>query len=55
MSEGVVTKQDEIDAAFLTCRPGRLGQRGPYPKLFRRLLRRRPLRLRCERCGRVLR
>ena len=27
----------------------------PYPKLFRRLRRRRPLRLRCQRCGRVLR
>jgi hypothetical protein len=27
----------------------------PYPTLFKRLRRRRPLRLRCQRCGRVLR
>jgi hypothetical protein len=27
----------------------------PYPKLFRRLRRKRPMQLRCQRCGRVLR
>ena len=33
------------------------GHRGtmPYPKLFKRLRRRRPMLLRCQRCGRVLR
>ena len=27
----------------------------PYPKLFKRLRRKRPMRLTCERCGRVMR
>jgi hypothetical protein len=27
----------------------------PYPKLFKRLRRGKPLRLQCQRCGRVLR
>jgi hypothetical protein len=41
-------------AQLKRCRCGHAGTM-PYPKLFKRLRRRRPLTLRCQRCGRVLR
>jgi hypothetical protein len=41
-------------AQLKRCRCGHGGTMS-YPKLFKRLKRRKPLRLRCERCGKVLR
>jgi hypothetical protein len=44
----------EYGQAQFKCVCGNAGTM-PYRKLFKRLRRQRPLRLRCERCGRVLR
>jgi hypothetical protein len=51
---GEGTAPDEYGKAQFKCRCGHAGTM-PYPKLFKRLRRRKPLRLRCERCGWVLR
>ena len=44
----------EYGQAQFQCRCGHAGTM-PYPKLFRRLRRRKPVWLRCQHCGRVLR
>jgi hypothetical protein len=44
----------EYGRAQFQCVCGHAGTM-PYPILFKRLRRRRPLRLRCQQCGRVLR
>jgi hypothetical protein len=41
-------------AQLKRCRCGHAGTM-PYPKLFKRLRRGKPMRLRCQHCGRVLR
>jgi hypothetical protein len=51
--EGRAPDVTEYGQAQFKCRCGRAGTMA-YPKLFKRLRRRKPLRLRCERCGWVL-
>lgn len=51
---GTAPDAKEYGRAQFKCRCGHAGTM-PYPMLFKRLRRRKPLRLRCERCGRVLR
>jgi hypothetical protein len=46
--------KEERGQAQFQCRCGHAGTM-PYPKLFKRLRRRKPMRLRCELCGEVLR
>jgi hypothetical protein len=52
--EGTAPDAKERGRAQFKCACGHAGTM-PYPMLFKRLRRRKPLRLRCERCGRVLR
>jgi hypothetical protein len=52
--KGTAPETKEYGQAQFQCRCGHAGTM-TYPKLFNRLRRRKPLRLRCERCGRVLR
>jgi hypothetical protein len=52
--QGTAPDATEYGRAQFKCRCGHAGTMA-YPKLYRRLRRRKPLRLRCERCGWVLR
>jgi len=51
--QGTAPDAKEYGRAQFKCRCGHAGTMA-YPKLFK-MLRRKPLRLRCERCGRVQR
>jgi len=48
--KGTAPDATEYGQAQFSCRCGHAGTM-PYPKLYKRLRRRKPLRLRCERCG----
>ena len=52
--EGTAPDAKEYGRAQFKCGCGHAGTM-PYPKLFKRLRRGRPMRLRCQQCGRVLR
>ena len=52
--EGTAPDAKERGRAQFKCRCGHAGTM-PYPKLFKRLRRGRPMLLRCQQCGRVLR
>ena len=52
--EGTAPDAKEYGQAQFKCRCGHAGKMD-YPKLYKRLRRRKPLRLRCECCGWVLR
>jgi hypothetical protein len=52
--EGTAPDAKEYGRAQFSCACGYRGTM-PYTKLFKRLRRGRPMRLRCQRCGRVLR